>query len=87
MNHIGTLRVSLRFLHTFLKLPAEVKLLRVRQTWEQEQEGVFEILVESPALDGVLEGNQIPWLKATMTAEFCTKDEITHLKDCKIENY
>ena len=87
MNNIGTLQVSLRFLHTFLKLPAATKLLRVRQTWEQEQEGMFEILVESPALDSVMKGNAIPWVKATLTAEFCTQDEITHLKECKIENY
>ena len=87
MNHIGILQVSFGVLHTFLKFPAEAKMLRVRQSWEQEQRGEFEILVESPALNGVLEGNKIPWIKATLTAEFCTQDEIVHLKDCKIENY
>ena len=87
MNHIGVLEVNFKMLEKFLGFPVTTKMLKVRQSWEQERSGVFEILVEDQKLSSVLEGDAIPWVRGTLTAEFCTQDEITHLKDFKVENY
>lgn len=86
-HNVGVLQVSFNVLEKFMGCPPDIKFLRVRQSWEQERQGVFEVLVEAPSLQEVPEGNKIPWIRGVLTAQFCTQDEITHLKDFKVENY
>jgi hypothetical protein len=77
---VGIVQVSLSVLHEFLKLPSTTKLLRVRQSWEDEQHNLFELMVEDPALDDVPEYQAIPWVSITINID-------SHIKDSKVENY
>jgi len=83
----GVVEISLEVLRDVLKLPKEVKLVKVRQDWEQFDRRVFEVLVESESLQDVIPGNKYPWLRCTLHAEFCRADEITHIVRTEIENY
>ena len=78
-THIATIEVNLNLLRIFLKLPEHVKFLAVRQKWEQEKAGKFEILVESPDLKKVPPYDRIPWAQCVLHHEFCREDEITHI--------
>ena len=70
-----------------IKLPDDVKFLKVRQSWEQERRGTFEILVEAPNLNEVLPGNPYPGLRCTIHNEFCKEHEITHIVRGEICNW
>lgn len=83
----GIVQISLGVLKHILKLPEEVKLLKVRQSWEQEREGKFEVLVESPNLLPTLRDNKYPWVTIKLETEFCREDEITHIVRGSVENY
>jgi hypothetical protein len=86
-SKVVTLEVSLAAFRLLMKLPDDVKLLKVRQTWEQERAGKFDILVEGPDLQEVSDGEVIPWGKCTMHAEFCKADEVYHIVRSEVENY
>ena len=84
---VAIIEVSLPMLAQFLRLPSNVNFLKVRQTWEQERAGKFEILVEAPNLQEVHPGNAFPWGKCVMHMEFCKSDEILHIARSEVENY
>ena len=67
----GILDVSLRLLEDSWKLQPGVRIHRIRQTWDTEMRGTAEIIVESPELPDVPEGQKIPWVEArgVMTAD------------------
>lgn len=79
--------VGMQMLARILRLPPDVKFLKVRQTWEQEQNGKFEVLVQAPNLEEVHEGQAFPWGKCVLEMEFCKADEILHLARSHVENY
>lgn len=79
MLRLGTLEISLSMLRQILKLPEGTEFLKVRQSWEQEQRGVFEVLVDSPKLHETTPGNTFPWINCTIHTEFCKQDEVTHI--------
>jgi len=83
----GLLKISLDVLRILLKLPPDVKFTKVRQSWEQERTGDFEVLVEAPNLEETLPGNDYPFVRCTLAADFCTVDEVTHIVGGTIENY
>jgi len=83
----GILIISLPLIKHILKLPNDVKFLKVRQNWEQEQRGIFEVLVEAPNLFETLEGDSFPWVKCTIHNDFCREDEISHIIRSEIESY
>jgi len=60
---LGIVQVKLETLRDILKLPKHTKLLRVRQDWEQERRGEFDLLVESKELNKVPEHSPIPWVQ------------------------
>ena len=70
---------SLPLIQKLLKLPEDVKLIRVRQTWEQQETGQFEILVEAPTLPETHPGQVYPWADVIIHTEFCREDEISHI--------
>ena len=83
----GLLKISLDVLRTTLNLPPDVKFTKVRQSWDQERTGDFEVLVESPNLQETLAGNEYPFVKCTLEAKFCPVDVVMHIIGGKIENY
>ncbi len=63
-------RVSLTALESTLGLSKiGIKISRVRQTWEEEQAGRFEILIEGDILKEVIEGGEFPEVMLEMTTE------------------
>ena len=52
--------ISLPVLRDILKLPKDINLLRVRQTWEDEKARIFELLVECDRFQEVPEAQSIP---------------------------
>ena len=66
----GIVRVSLTALEQTLGLSKiGIKISRVRQTWEEERDGRFEILIEGDSLKEVIEGQPIPEVMLGMTTE------------------
>ncbi len=63
-------RVSLTALENTLGLSKiDIKIIKVRQTWEEEQAGRFEMLIEGDSLKMVSEGDLIPEVMLEMTTE------------------
>ena len=63
-------RVSLTVLEQILGLSKiDIKISRVRQTWEEEQAGRFEILIEGDSLKEVIECGEFPEVMLEMTTE------------------
>ena len=63
-------RVNLTALESMLGLSKiGIKISRVRQTWEEEQAGRFEILIEGDNLKEIIEGQPIPEVMLEMTTE------------------
>lgn len=85
-DRCGILELSLHSLVNLLHLPKDVKFFKVRQSWEQEQRGVFEVLVASPILEKTLPGQDYPWVRCTIHNEFCNQDEISHIVRGEIGN-
>lgn len=67
--------VSMQFLRDILKLPPEVKIVRVAQTWDDERRQVFKIVVESPSLKEVPEVQEVPYGMIEIRSEFCPDHE------------
>lgn len=82
---LGIIKVNLEALRRDLKFPDEVKFKAVRQTWEQEEEGTFELLVSAPNISETAPGEVFPWIRAEMKLGFCEVDEITHIKASRIK--
>ena len=82
----GVLEINLGVLRSLLKLPEGTRLLRVRQSWEQEHAGSFEVLVESPELTETLPGHKYPWIRCMIYTEFCSQDEVTHITKSELSN-
>lgn len=83
----GILEISLAVLKKILKLPQDATFLKVRQSWEQEKRGVFEVLVSAPNLKKIYPGEALPWVRCSINTEFCKQDEIVHIVGSTIENY
>lgn len=86
-SKIGLLEVNLDFLAQLIRLPDNAKFLKVRQSWEQEQSGRFEILIESPDLKDTHESLPIPWAKVILFNEFCLADEKIHIVRSEVGNW
>ena len=67
--------ISLAAIKEILKLPPETKLLRVRQDWENEKKGMFQVLIESPNLYEIPEGGTFPETTIEIHSDFCTSHE------------
>lgn len=74
---IALVKVYLPSLRDILKLPENVKLLRVRQSWEDERQLRFEILVESPNLPLLAEGAPIPYARILVHTDPCIESEVS----------
>ena len=68
--------ISLAVLKEILKLPPETRLLRVRQDWEHERQGAFQVLVESPELHEIPEGEVFPETTIEIHSDFCPSHEL-----------
>ena len=83
----GILEINFTVLKQILRLPQDAMLLKVRQSWEQEKRGVFEVLVSAPNLQETLPGDALPWVRCRINTEFCKQDEIVHIVGSTIENH
>lgn len=73
MNN-ATALLSLHNLEKWMKLDdIKVKVVRVRQTWEQERAGTVELLLEGSSLPITFEGQPFPIVQIEMSANGKTK--------------
>ena len=85
-NHLLIVRASVPWFNEFLKLPKEIKVIRIRQTWEQELSGGFEVLLEGDPLPEVPEGGAIPEGSIITHSEYCPACEKHHVVRSEIGN-
>lgn len=74
------LGINLAVLRDILELPKNIKLARVRQSWEQEQMEIFEILVEGDDLPEVKEGHPFPFAVCELERNFCEAGNHHYIK-------
>lgn len=65
-----TATCTLRVLEDLLKL-GNIKITRIRQNWEQEVSGQFEMLLESADFDEVPENSKFPEATIMIHSEYC----------------
>ena len=72
-NKLAVIKVTLILLKNIMSLPNDIKITRLRQSWEQERDGVFEMLAEGESLPEVMEGQAIPEARIIVHLNYCDK--------------